>query len=261
MIDKLASAYLADPHVAGVFLTGSRASGRSDDQSDYDLVVVTTGAVHPHLRERIARDQDPDVLDLAPGHFGDGDAWIKDGVSYDIMFWDLTWLTETLTSVIHGHHASEGYTTAHWFTVASWIELAVNEAYRARLNELAELASTTYPEELKNQIIRHNYTLLRPVVFSYEHQLATAVSRGDTIAVNHRIAAIIASWTDIVFAEHRLRHPGEKKLFEHLARIESLPENYAADLHALASGDADKAGVLIDRLTAWLEDRGSLPQS
>lgn len=252
-LDTLTASYLTSDSVVGVFLSGSRAGGVADDASDVDLVVLTDGPVPQRWREEIALSQRPERLDLAPGHFGDGDAWVAGGIAYDVMFWDLRWITDELTAVIRDHRVSEGYTTAHWYSVATWEKLAGNPAYRVELDDLAALAATDYPDELARRIIDHNYSLLGQVIFSYLAQLDKAVQRGDVVSVQHRSAAIIASWADCVFAHHRRLHPGEKKLLTHAAALGSLPEAAITDVSALAAGDTARASLLVERLGTWLE--------
>ncbi len=47
---------------------------------------------------------------------------------------------------------------------------------------------------------------------SYDAQIRKAASRGDKIAVNHRMAAFMESYFDVLFALNRRTHPGEKRL-------------------------------------------------
>lgn len=247
--------YLSDPHVLGVFLTGSRVAGTGDEASDWDIVVLTDGPVSDELRDQVAASSNPTHLDRAPGHFGDGDCWRAGGQDVDVMFWDYEWIYGSLEAVITRHQVSEGYSTAHWMTVATWTELGVSEAGAERVAALNELAATPLDDELAWRIIDHNYRLIRPVLFSYEAQIAKAAERGDIVSLNHRIAALLASWFDIVFAANKVLHPGEKRLLDRLAEVDH-PAQSEEDIRALCGLDVSRVGPFIDSLEEWLDAQG-----
>lgn len=254
--------YLDHPAVAAVYVGGSQASGMANEHSDMDVYVLTTGPVDLEWRRAFIEARTLTRMTLAPGHFGDGDAWADaDGV-FDVMFWDLEETLSGLRRILIDHVPSSGYTTAFWHTIRGWHEADRREDHDEALDELSELAARPYPDALVQSIIDNNRVLLRGVMFSLEDQLITAARRGDIISINHRAAAIIASWTDIVFAANKTPHPGEKRLEGHLAGLPSAPPDWTQDITELVAADCESApGIcrgMLDRLEIWL-DSGSIP--
>jgi hypothetical protein len=84
---------------------------------------------------------------------------------------------------------------------------------------LRRRADVPYPEALRRAVVTRNHPLLRDTLSSYLAQIERAVARRDAPSVNHRVAALLASFFDVLFALNRVPHPGEKRL---LARVEAL---------------------------------------
>lgn len=258
LLTELAEEYLALPGVAAVLLSGSRATRTADRSADHDVYVLTVSPPSPRGRAAIAerRARSARELDLSPGHFDDGDAWIESsGAKLDVMFWDVAWLTDLLEHCLLRHRPSIGYSTAHWATTRNWQLLGIKQEHSKQLDHLWHLVRLPYPDPLAEAIVSHNHSLLRGVLYSLEFQLATAAERGDLLAVQHRSTAILASWTDIIFAVNRTPHPGEKRLLERLAELDDLPNGALSDAAALASGGPAAVTRLLDRLEAWLDAR------
>jgi hypothetical protein len=74
--------------------------------------------------------------------------------------------------------------------------------------------------------------------------------------VNHRIAALLASAFDVLFAVNRETHPGEKRLVAlALARCPRRPPRLAEDVAALlASAGTPDVVARADALAAAIED-------
>jgi len=106
--------------------------------------------------------------------------------------------------------------------------------------------------------------VLRDVLPAWAGQLEKAARRGDLISVNHRLAGLLASYFDIVFAVNRRLHPGEKRLLDAAVRTcPRLPVAMADDVtEILRTATTDLAGLparvgrLLDRLDALLADEG-----
>ena len=125
------------------------------------------------------------------------------------------------------------------------------------------MAREPYPDALRENVVRYNRPMLRGFISSYWVQLEKATERNDLVSLNHRLAALLASYFDIIFAVNRLLHPGEKRLLATaLATCPSLPERFEADLTATlrSAGDGaallENVGRLLDALDVWLGREG-----
>lgn len=206
------------PAVAAIALAGSRVSGVAEASSDFDLFVYTDGDVR-QLRSQLADGfADPAAWrSLHETAHGDGDVWrLKGrGTWIDLMYWSTAWGEAQLRRVLVDHVAATGYSTAFWRSIRDAKPLYERDAWHGALQRRAREA---YPDELRRNIVSLNHPYLHDHPFSYRRQLATALARRDLVSVNHRVAAWLASYCDIVFALNRVLHPGEKPLLEHVAR-------------------------------------------
>lgn len=215
--------YSDHPGVTAIALGGSRASRQEDERSDYDVYLFTTAPIpHKTRRELALRfDEAPEIGNL---WWGDDDSWNDGDAGYEVMYWDSADFEHSLRRVIEEHRPSLGYSTSFWFTMRNALPLHDREGWLSRMKSLA---TTAYPEELRRAIVAFNAPLLRGIHASYRHQIDLAVGRNDPVSVNHRIAALLASIFDIVFALTRTLHPGEKR---QLAWIATLGERVPAAL-------------------------------
>ncbi len=94
---------------------------------------------------------------------------------------------------------------------------------------------------------------------SWRHQLDAALRRGDAVSANHRAAAFLASWFDLLFALNRQPHPGEKRLIAHARTLcPDRPEAMEATIRDFlrAAAALDPAALAeLDRLAASLGER------
>ena len=123
---------------------------------------------------------------------------------------------------------------------------------------MQELGRSSYPEALRHNIIALNHPVLRTVIPAYAAQVEKAVKRGDLVSVNHRLAALLASYFDVIFAANRVLHPGEKRMVAHaLARCERLPVDMADDITAVLQASATASAevpLLLNRLLDRLDE-------
>jgi hypothetical protein len=246
------------PAVEAVALAGSLASGRGDAASDLDLYVYTWADVPLAARQQlVAQLGGATQADLGLTFWGPGDEWFHapSGIEVDLVYFDANWMQAQLRRVLRAHQPSLGYSTALWHTVRQ--SQALHDP-RGWFQALQAEAQAPYPEPLRRAIIAYNYPVLRQVIPAYAHQLEKAFERRDLVSANHRLAALLASYFDILFALNRVPHPGEKRLLEQvLAQCPLQPEHLAADLEAVLASAADPACLghlnrLLDRLDACL---------
>ena len=263
---KLAAAYAALPPVRAVALAGSRAGPfEPDTSSDVDLYVYRDGTMPMPARLRIASENSTEI-EMNSAFWEEGDEWIAQEpfVKVDVMLRDVSWIEDEIARVLQRHEARLGYSTCFLYNVQTCIVLHDRDAW---LGGLKARASRDYPAALRDAIVAKNHPVLRNAHSAYARQIATAALRNDFVGINHRVAALLASYFDIVFAVNRLAHPGEKRLVRFAQeRCVSKPEGLAGDVAALIAaiprGGGDVVGrvaTLLDALDDWLVRLGLLP--
>ena len=263
LAQTIATRYGKLPIVEAVALGGSLASGAADQGSDIDLYVYSRDTIPVEDRARIARTG-ARVIEVDNQFWEPGDEWIDDetGIHVDVMFRSVEWIEEQLDRVIERHEASVGYSTCFWHNVASSIALYDRTGWYA---ELKRQATRPYPAALRRAVVAKNHPILRETASSYRYQLVGAVNRADRVSVNHRVAALLASYFDILFAVNRALHPGEKRLLDIAeADCEKVPggmrEHVERVIAAVAEGSAviERVDELIDGLDDLLRSEGLL---
>jgi len=261
----IAVCYQALPQVEAVAVGGSLGSGTIDADSDIDLYVYVRSEIPVSVRAAIALARSKRA-EVDNRFWEPGDEWVEvdTGVSVDVIFRDVPWIEEQLDRVLRRHEASVGYTTCLWHNVLFSRVLADRSGW---FKALRQFAAQTYPEPLRRAIVAKNHPILRQTISSYAHQLEKAVGRGDPVSVNHRVAALLASYFDVLFALNRLTHPGEKRLVEAaLSRCDLVPERLYEEVSALigAAGQANRellacVQALVDGLDRLLQAEGLIP--
>ena len=221
------------PQVTAIGLGGSLAAGKGESTSDIDLYVFTTETIPLTERENLARKNGAVRANMDLQYWDPGDEWFdgETGVEVDIMYWHPDWIWDQVEKTAVRCEAAMGYTTCFWHTMRNMEILFDRSGWMADLKQMAE---RPYPEELRNHIIEKNAPLLHEAIPAYTHQLEKAVKRSDWVSVNHRLAAYLASYFDILFAINRVLHPGEKRLLAYaLERCPLCPVHMEAHLTAL----------------------------
>jgi hypothetical protein len=223
----IAARFAEHPDVVAVAQGGSRVGTMTDERSDYDVYVYSRRPVDvsfraASLRPRAAR------LELHRTFWEDEDCWVEsDGTEFEIMYRTCQWTEGELDARLKRFEAALGYTTAVCYNLEQSRPLWDRSGWLAGIQNRLRRG---YPAGLAEAIVRKNLPLLNSTISSYEQQIEAAFHREDLVSLNHRVAAWLASYFDILFATNRRYHPGEKRLLAHAARLPSLPESAVQDV-------------------------------
>jgi hypothetical protein len=251
---ELATQFAAFPQVAAVALGGSQASGAADAESDIDLYIYTDTEVSPAAQAALIQQSGgARRADLNLSYWGGVNMWIHapTGITVDCVYFGTAWIEEQTRRVMEMHQPSLGYSTSFCRTVQ---QSRVLYDPRGWFQALQVRNQQDYPEALRRNIIAYNHPVLRTLMSSYLHQITYAVHRDDIVSVNHRVAALLASYFDIVFALNRVLHPGEKRLiaFAH-NECRVLPTAMDADSAAVLAAAGTASAEVVVHLTRLLD--------
>jgi len=252
LIEEITGEFAKLPDVTAIVLSGSNGSEFSDAGSDLDLYVYAEHEPSKAWRAGLAQ-KFGERASIGNDFWEPGDEWValQTGNVVDIMYRSPAWIEDQLDRVLLRHQASVGYSTCFVYNVLHSKTLYDRGKWFASLRAKA---GQPYPEPLRRAIIAKNHPILRSTLSSYAHQIEMALQRNDSLSVNHRITALLASYFDILFAINRLFHPGEKRLVAHvLAKCPRHPPEFETQVHELLSavapsGQPDVLGRVNDLL-------------
>lgn len=231
MVEKLFEELSALPQVEAIALGGSRAGEVYDEQSDYDVYLYCTGPVEENVRRQILQKYCR-YMEIG-NHFWEQEdnCTLNDGIDIDILYRNLEDFTRDVASVVEQCNAHNGYTTCMWHNLLTCKIIYDKDG---RLQAAKERFNVLYPKQLKENIISNNLKLLYTAMPAYKLQILKAASRGDVVSVNHRTAAFMESYFDIIFAMNELTHPGEKRLVQLCQKkCKVLPERFEENINQL----------------------------
>jgi hypothetical protein len=255
---SVAAAFANLPNVAAVALAGSGVTGAADEQSDVDLYVYAGAPVA--IADRVAIATGFATRSEVGNDFWEpGDEWIdtQTGRHVDVMYRTPAWIEEQLKRVLVRHEASAGYSTCFWHNVLHSTPLFDRSGW---YRNLQATAARPYPQPLRRAIIARNHPILRQTLSSYLAQIERAVRRGDSVSIQHRVTALLASYFDVLFAVNELPHPGEKRLLQFAAtRCTMTPLDLEVQINTLLETAARPATpVIVMHVNALLNNLDDL---
>ena len=222
------------PQVEAIALGGSRATGRQDETSDYDVYVYITAPIPEEDRRKILT-QYCKYMEIGNSFWElEDDVTLNNGIDMDIIYRNLTDFEQTVISVVMDCNPWNGYTTCMWHNLIT-SKIVLDKS--GKLSNLQEKFRIPYPRKLKENIISNNMKLLSGMLPSFDTQIKKAENRGDLVSVNHRVTEFLASYFDILFALNEMTHPGEKRMQSICsAECRLLPRNFDENLNRLFEG-------------------------
>lgn len=248
IFESIMEQYQKFEQVEAIAIGGSSAAKTSDEISDLDIYIFVSQDIPTDKRLEIVKTVSS-KYEVGGEYFGAGDEYLVDklGVQYDVMFWNTNWFKETIKNIWEKHYPSNGYTTCFLYTLKNFqIIFEKNNL----LTELKQKINSPYPQKLKNNIIKRNIMLLKDKPFaSYYEQIKKAMEREDIVSVNHRIAAFLASYFDIIFAKNELLHPGEKRLIKYAkSNCKILPDDFENNINQLLQQPNSETLKILDSM-------------
>ncbi len=231
MVEKLFKELSMLDEVEAIALGGSRAGENFDEKSDYDIYLYCTNLVQEKKRIEIL-SRYCSVMEIG-NHFWEyeDNCVLNNGIDIDILYRNLDDFILDVATVVEKHQPKNGYTTCMWHNLRTCKVIYDRDG---RLEEAKRRFEVSYPVQLKKNIIDRNMKLLHGTMPAYDGQIAKAVKRGDIISINHRTAAFMESYFDVIFALNELTHPGEKRLIQLCKKwCNVLPNNFEENLEKL----------------------------
>lgn len=229
--EKLWNAFSQMEEVEAIVLGGSRAGEVYDEKSDYDLYIYCT-TVPAEAKRREVLQRCCQYMEMG-NHFWEleDDCTLSDGIDIDILYRNIEYFSNDVVSVVEQHYAHNGYTTCMWHNL---LHSKILYDKDGKFEAMQKRFQVAYPLQLQQNIIQQNMKLLTKHLPSYDKQIQKAIKRGDLPSINHRTAAFLESYFDIIFAMNQLTHPGEKRMLEYAkTHAHILPDKFEEHIKKL----------------------------
>lgn len=242
------------PQVEAITIGGSCATGKADPASDYDVYVYVNELIPQDTRTELLK-QYCSYMEIG-NHFWEleDNCTLDDGIDIDILYRDLDFIEDQVADVVEHAQASNGYTTCIWHNIRT---CTIEYDSAGRFAAVQQRFDVEYPDTLRDAIIERNMNLLHGMLPSYDAQIHKAAKRRDLVSVNHRVAAFLESYFDVLFAVNCMTHPGEKRqLAIAVEQCSLLPEHIEDDMHTLFSvmfTSLEELDAVLERLVARLQ--------
>jgi len=251
---KIIDEFLDYPQVNSIAFGGSSVVKRDDKDSDIDIYIFVEQEVSVEKRYSFIKKYSTE-FEIGCDYFGSGDEFFVEDINkqLDIMYFKTDWIEKEYINTFRNFDAKNGYTTCFLFMLKN-CEI-IYDKYGWLKNFKDEL-DKPYPKFLRENIIKRNLMLMKDKPFaSYYEQIKKAIQRNDRNSINHRIAAFMASYFDIIFANNELLHPGEKGLVDYaLKNCKILPVRFKKNIESLLTQPNSNTLEILDDMIIKLKN-------
>jgi len=252
MFESVVREFSMLPEIEAIALGGSRSGNHFDASSDYDIYLYCSGPIPEEKRLGIL-EKYCNKLELG-NHFWEleDNGTFKNGIDFDILYRNLESFLQEVSLVAEKFRPGNAYTTCMWHNLISCKILYDKDG---KLAAAQRRFNVPYPEQLRNNILDRGWKLLHASMPAYDEQIHKAAIRGDWVSVNHRVAAFLETYFDMLFALNRKTHPGEKRLVE-LCREQcvTLPEKFEENLDTLFSYMYSDPNKICETICSMLDE-------
>ena len=230
-VSKLFIELATIPEIEAIALGGSRATGKYDEKSDYDVYIYTTGNIDEEVRRNILSKYCK-YMEISNTFWElEDDVTLSDGIDMDIIYRNLNDFDNMLNSIVLECNAWNCYTTCMWHNLKT-CKIIVDKT--GNLTKVQQKYNIPYPKQLKANIIANGLNLLSGMLPSFDKQIIKAIERKDLVSVNHRVTEFLATYFDVIFALNEMTHPGEKRMQSICSNeCKILPNNFDLNLQRL----------------------------
>ncbi|OHD15292.1 MAG: DUF4037 domain-containing protein [Spirochaetes bacterium GWD1_27_9] len=262
LIEHIVTNFSKFEEVEGILLAGSTTSQTSDQYSDIDLYVYLTKDLPISKKEKVI-DKIASYKELSNQFWETEDCFkiTNSELKMEIMYRSVEWIADQLERTLIRCESWVGYTTCFW---DNFKNSKILFDKNGRLKNLQTKYDLKYPEKLKENIVAKNYPLLKDILSSYYNQIELALNRKDFVSINHRVAAFLASYFDVLFAINEIPNPGEKKLVNFVKnKCSKMPVNFETNINDLFKNlftekVLDHLIKLVDNITILLKQENLL---
>ena len=143
--------------VEAVALGGSRSTGASEENSDYDIYVYCAEIPTAETRENLL-EKYCSIAEFGNHYWESEDNTVmNNGIPVDIIYREVDRFGRYIDTVIKGGKAFNGYTTAFWHNIKNSKVLFDKTGTFTKFRDMAQI---DFPENLRSAIIKNNRNLL-----------------------------------------------------------------------------------------------------